>query len=164
MNKIYKVLTLFEFSQEIGYNYTIVLIFLMTDLKNVKIFEGVPENIVETILANIPKETFIPWQMIIVEGDASNGKWYLIESGEVIVSIKDQEITSLWIGEIFGEIALLNEENRTATVKAKTDVSLIVISQENLMHLMNSNDDINKEILRRIEENIKHEGTENSEL
>lgn len=135
----------------------------MADLKNVKIFEGVPENIIETILANIPKETFTPGQTIILEGEASNGKWYLIESGEVTVCIKDQEITSLWIGEIFGEIALLNEENRTATIKAKSDVSLIVISQENLMHMMNSNDEINKEILRRIEENIKHEGTENAE-
>lgn len=94
----------------------------------------------------------------MTEGEPSNGKGYIIESGEVAISIKNQEVTTLTQGQIFGEIALLNEETRTATVIAKSETILIILSQENLMHLINSNEDINKEILRRIEENIKNEG------
>lgn len=58
-----------------------------------------------------------------------------------------------------GEIALLNEEERTATVIAKTESELIVLNLENMIQMISNDENkINKEIIRRIEENIGRMG------
>jgi CRP-like cAMP-binding protein len=57
---------------------------------------------------------------------------------------------------MFWEIALLNEEARTATVRAITNLELIVITLSDLIEMINSDDNIiNKQIIKRIEENLK---------
>jgi CRP-like cAMP-binding protein len=49
----------------------------------------------------------------------------------------------------------LNEEERTATVTAITDIEVIILSIDNLINMINNDDDrINKTIIKRIEENI----------
>jgi CRP-like cAMP-binding protein len=59
---------------------------------------------------------------------------------------------------MFGEIALLNEEERSATVIAETQTTTIILSQEILFKMIEHDDNsINKEIIRRIEENVGDE-------
>ncbi|EFK96442.1 hypothetical protein LDC_1539 [sediment metagenome] len=57
---------------------------------------------------------------------------------------------------MFGEIALLNEDKRSATVEAMSDTRVIVITQESLIGMINNGDNsINKYIIQRIEENMQ---------
>lgn len=59
---------------------------------------------------------------------------------------------------MFGEIALLNEELRSATVVAESDVSVAILSQDALFEMIENDDNsINKEIMRRMEENLEAE-------
>jgi CRP-like cAMP-binding protein len=128
----------------------------MLDYKNLPLFAGVSKETVDMIIKNSPRETFQKWDTILKQGDDSNGKGYIIESGEVIIWINGDSKAILKEGQIFWEIALLNEEKRVATVNAKTDLKVIVLSFDNLIELLNNDENnINKEILRRLEENLK---------
>lgn len=128
----------------------------MLDYKNLPIFSGVSEEIVQKIISQSPRENFTKWQTILLEGEASNGKWYIIESWEVAIWIKWDMKATLWAGAIFWEIALLNEDTRVATVNAKTDITVIVLTFDSLIEMLNNDENnINKEILRRLEENLK---------
>jgi CRP-like cAMP-binding protein len=51
---------------------------------------------------------------------------------------------------------LLNEEDRTATVIAKTDLELLLITQDAILEIMSEDNSLNKEIMRRIQENIEN--------
>jgi CRP-like cAMP-binding protein len=74
----------------------------------------------------------------------------------VDIIIDENYRTSLNEWDIFGEIALLNEEQRTATVQAKTNLEVIILTQEHLFELINNgNYSINADIMNRIEENLK---------
>ena len=54
------------------------------------------------------------------------------------------------------KIALLNEEQRTATVSAISELEVIVLNLENLIEIINNDaNNINKIIIERIEENLK---------
>lgn len=127
----------------------------MQELWNLKIFEWLEKETIQFIVNNCKKESFMEWEIILLQGDESNGKWYIIESGEVWVKIWWNEVATLGSGEIFGEIALLNEDKRTATIIAKTKVECIILSQDDLFEMINNgNESINRDIMERIEKNL----------
>lgn len=127
-------------------------------VKKLKIFEWIDEAIVETILSQAQREEFWPGQIIIEQGEHPDGKGYIIESGTVDVWVNGKQTAVLRTWDIFWEIALLNEEPRTASIITKETTQVIVLSQEILFHMIeNDNNTINKEIMRRMEENLENE-------
>ena len=122
---------------------------------NLEIFKWIDKSVIDSIILECEERKYSAWEMIIIEWEEANWEWYIIKNGRVAIWIKWQKIAELSAWNIFWEIALLNEEERTATVTALTDIEVIVLSIDNLINMINSDDDsINKTIMNRIEENI----------
>ena len=66
---------------------------------------------------------------IIVEGDVGD-RFHLILAGTVDVTIRGRHVRSEGPGDFFGEIALVRDIPRTATVRATTDVQLLSLARE----------------------------------
>lgn len=127
----------------------------MQEIYWLKVFNWIDKNIVDLIIKNSKIETYSEWEIIIKQWEKSNWKWYIIKSWEVIVEIWWKEIAKLGIWEIFWEIALLNEEQRTATIKAISETQLIVLTQEYLLEIIDSwNESVNRDIMFRLEQNL----------
>lgn len=121
-----------------------------------KIFDGIEENTMRDILDSAERKGFRAGTVIMEQNDKPDGFGYIIEKWTVDVWIDMTQTTTLTDGEMFGEIALLNEEPRTATIVAKTDTIAIVLSQDILFQMIENDDNsINKEIMRRMEENLE---------
>jgi len=122
---------------------------------NLEIFKWINRETVEEIILSVPEKNYKTWEIIILEWSSSNWEWYIIKNWRVKITIKWQKIAELYSGNIVWEIALLNEENRTATVEALEDTTVLVLNLENLISMINSDDNsINKKIIWRIEENL----------
>lgn len=120
-----------------------------------EIFKWISKDVIEKIISNCPQEEFSKDEMLIVEWALSNWKWYIIKNWKVAISIQWQKIAELHTWDIVWEIALLNEEKRTATVIALEDIEVITLSFENLIEMINNDENkINKKIMNRIEENL----------
>ena len=81
----------------------------------------------------IRREHFEPGEIIVREGD--RGDWlYIIADGEVEVvrRVEDghQILGCLGRGECFGEIALISDTPRTATVRSKTGVNVLAVDRD----------------------------------
>jgi len=127
-------------------------------IHKLRIFQWIESWVVEEILKKAAREKFVSGETIMQQGDYPNSTGYIIESGSVEVSIDGELKAELTQWDIFGEIALLNEEARSATVIATSDTTVIVISQDMLFEMINSDDNsINKEIMRRMEENLENQ-------
>lgn len=122
-----------------------------------KIFNWIEKHIVEKILLESPIENFKEWEIVFKEWENSNWKWYVIKSWKVSIIINKVVVAELWVWEMFWEIALLREEERNATVIAISDLELIALTLNDLIEMVNHDENIiNKQIMRRIEENIEN--------
>ena len=79
-------------------------------------------------LARDFKERSIPAGTVIVrQGDEHGMGFFVVVEGEVIVSVDGTELSRLGPGSYFGEIALISDRVRTASVTAATDVTVLVM-------------------------------------
>lgn len=90
-------------------------------------------------------------EVILQEGDLGSSA-FLIQSGQVRVvagrnARREVELGRLGVGQIFGEMALVFDEPRSATVEAIEDCNLIVITRETLNHKLNKSDPTVKAIV-----------------
>ena len=122
---------------------------------NLEIFKGIEKSVIEKIIEKCPEKDFNDWDKILTEWQDSNGEWYIIKSWSVSISINWNEVSILNEWNIFWEIALLNEEKRTATVTAKWNIKVLILNVDDLINMINNGDNtINKTIMNRIEENM----------
>lgn len=87
----------------------------------------------------------------IAEEGAVADRMYFIAEGEVAIQLKHDTVY-LGEGAFFGELALLNQTRRTATVTAYRDCQLLVLESGALQHLM----DKDESLARKIMEEARH--------
>ena len=81
------------------------------------------------VLSRSLTEVAVPaGQVVIREGDVGD-LYYLVRSGQVTVAQGERQLRVLAAGDGFGEIALLRQVPRTATVTALTDVELLSVDR-----------------------------------
>jgi CRP/FNR family transcriptional regulator, cyclic AMP receptor protein len=90
-------------------------------LKRVPIFEGLDKRELERIAASMKQRTFNAGDTVTTEGQGGVG-FFVIEDGEARVTIQGDERRRLGPGDYFGEVALLTDRPRTATITAESDL------------------------------------------
>jgi len=80
----------------------------------------------------IALEVVAPGHVIITQGERGD-RFYVVESGSVGVTVDGVAVPSLGPGEGFGEIALLKNVSRTATVTAETPTRLLALEREDFL-------------------------------
>jgi MFS family permease len=96
------------------------------------IFRALPAPTIERLVADLERRAASAGETVIVEG-AHGDRYYLIESGRVDVTIGGDHISDLGPGAGFGELALLRDAPRFATVTARTDVRLFAFEREHFL-------------------------------
>jgi CRP/FNR family transcriptional regulator, cyclic AMP receptor protein len=84
---------------------------------------------------DIETQTLKAGSTIFREGDEAN-ELFVIKSGQVRVQIGNRTISELGAESIFGEMALIDSEPRSATVTAITDVELVPVSEKQFLFLV----------------------------
>ena len=96
------------------------------------LFRPLPGPVIEELAAKLVVVTTSAGEQVIREGDAGD-RFYLVGSGEVEVSSAGHPVATLRPGEYFGEIALLRDVPRTATVQAKSDTRLYALERDEFL-------------------------------
>lgn len=90
-------------------------------IERVPLFEGLTPRDVEGIASMFKERRFEAGQIVTKEG-AGGGAFFVIESGEATVTLGEREVAHFGPGDYFGEVALIDDGARTATVVATTDL------------------------------------------
>ena len=100
-------------------------------LKELGFFRGFTDGEIWELVRASNWSSYPPGQIIIKEGDMDDS-FYILLAGIVDISKHGQHIDTLQEGDCFGEMGFLSRTERTATVTAKTDVSLIRVNASTL--------------------------------
>jgi CRP-like cAMP-binding protein len=92
----------------------------------VPLFEPLPPISLEKLARSATRETVPAGTEIIAQGQVADS-FYVVVEGTVEVSSGGHRLRTLDQGGFFGEIALLHDVRRTATVSAITDTDVLVI-------------------------------------
>jgi CRP-like cAMP-binding protein len=101
-------------------------------LHSISIFTPLPAPALDQLASSLIPVTATAGTEIIRQGGHGD-RFYIVDSGEVEVVTDGQEAGTLGPGEYFGEIALLRDVPRTATVRAKTDVRLSALERDEFL-------------------------------
>jgi MFS family permease len=93
------------------------------------IFAPLQPPALEALAARLERRIIDAGEVVFAQGDAGD-EYYLIEEGRVRVDIDGAAVAEHGPGEGFGEIALLRDVPRTATVTALTDLTVHALERE----------------------------------
>jgi CRP-like cAMP-binding protein len=88
--------------------------------------------VLERLARKLEPKSFAAGETVFSQGDAGDLYW-VIEQGSVTVSIDGVATSTLAAGEGFGEIALLRDVPRAATITAAEDVALYSLDRDDFI-------------------------------
>lgn len=107
----------------------------------VPLLNGLSERVLKNLAEHAKAVTFLGNDIVIGEGERGDAL-YIITHGTVVVSKGEVTIAELRDGDFFGEMALLGDQVRTATVKAKTPSTLLRLTRKDVLSLADSDPDL----------------------
>jgi CRP/FNR family transcriptional regulator, cyclic AMP receptor protein len=90
-------------------------------LKKVPLFSGLDQRELKRLTGSFKERTFNAGEPVAVEGEAGAG-FFVIESGEAVVTVHGEERGRLGPGDYFGDVAMIDQGDRTATIQADSDL------------------------------------------
>lgn len=104
-------------------------------ISKLPLFHGLPQSSLVEISLQLDKVFYSPEDQIINRGDVGH-EMYIIAHGEVkVTGDQDRELAVLHHGQCFGEMSLIQQEVRSANVRAKTYCDLFILQKDKFVAL-----------------------------
>ena len=97
-------------------------------LRGVPVFSDLSDKALDRLGRQMTERSFKEGETVTAEGERGTRFFFVIAEGNASVSIEGEMRTTLSRGDFFGEIALIDEGVRTATVTAATDLRCYTLS------------------------------------
>jgi CRP/FNR family transcriptional regulator, cyclic AMP receptor protein len=123
-------------------------------LKKVPLFSGLDKRELDTIASSMRERRYKAGDTVTKEGSGGVG-FFVVDEGEADVSVGGEAKGSVGPGDYFGEIALINESPRTATLTARTDMVCYGMTPWDFRPLVESNSAIAWKLLSAMAEKMK---------
>ena len=101
-------------------------------LRRIELFAELPEPVLERLAAGATPISVAAGQVVVSRGEVGN-HFYAIAAGKAVVELDDGTTRELAPGDSFGEIALLRDVPRTATVRALEPLRLFAVERDEFL-------------------------------
>lgn len=120
-------------------------------LRGIPLFERMDASKLKLLAISSDRVTFRPNAVMMKQGDDGDAAYVIINGkGQVLIDTPGGEIqvAEMGAGQIVGEIAILIDIPRTATVKTADGLTALKISKENFIRLLHGSPQVAVEIIR----------------
>jgi len=125
-------------------------------IKKVPLFSKLSKKELEEV-AHIADELDLPKGKLMAEEGDRGREFFVLLEGEADVTKGDKSINTMHEGDFFGEIALVTQMPRTASVTATTDVRVLVITERDFGALLKHSPEVSRGVAEALAERIAPE-------
>lgn len=130
-------------------------------LAHVELFSGLGKKDLQLLSQNCKERKYSAGSVLISQGDTGAGL-YIITSGKVLITQAnnpdraEEEIATAGAGDVLGEMALLDDLPRSATVTAVDDVTALLLPVWEFRAVVRSNPDIALHMLATLSRRLRN--------
>ena len=128
-----------------------------TTLAGVPLFAGISADSMERIGAVAGEQDFDSGQFIVRQGQVGTGL-YVILSGSVKVLRGADELTRLGSGEFFGELSVIDQQPRNASVQAAEPTQVLALASWDLLALLESDPQLALNMIKGLVARVRSAG------
>jgi len=122
------------------------------ELKRVPLLSGLNDRQRRKLARLFRERDVTPGTAVVKEGLMSGVSFFVIAEGEAAVTVGGKEVAHLRAGDHFGELALITERERTATVTAQTPMRCLEIRFWDFRDFAHDNPDVMWKLLQHVVE------------
>ena len=126
----------------------------MAVLRRVPLFGGMTDAELEAVLADAEAREYAPGQDIVSQGDVGDS-FFLVLQGRARVLLDGKPRRTVGPGHYVGEMALLDAEPRSATVRAETDVRGLTIPADAFLSMLEGNWAMARKVLAHMSRRVR---------
>ncbi|RMH75892.1 MAG: cyclic nucleotide-binding domain-containing protein [Calditrichaeota bacterium] len=120
-------------------------------LRRLPMFSGLKDKDLAALERILYRREYCAGEEVFRQGDPTAGMYIIVKGTvEVIFEPTGQVLAELTDGDFFGELALLGDTPRSATIRCKTDCQLLGFFQSDLYDLLERNPKLGVKILLRL--------------
>jgi CRP/FNR family cyclic AMP-dependent transcriptional regulator len=123
---------------------------LTEQLKQVPLFGDLSQRQLKLLARDFRERWFRPGTAVVRQDEMSGVGFFIITEGEASVVVDGKEVARLGPGDHFGELALISEGTRSATVTAETRLECLEITFWDFRRLAKSSPDITWKLLQHV--------------
>jgi CRP-like cAMP-binding protein len=116
-------------------------------IQQVPLFSNLDKKELQGLASSMKERSFEAGDVVASEGQTGVG-FFIIDEGEATISVKGEERATLGRGDYFGEVALIDDGARTATITAKTPLKCYGITSWEFKPLVEQNADLAWQMLQ----------------
>jgi CRP-like cAMP-binding protein len=120
------------------------------DLKRVPLFSGLNKRQLSQLAKDFKERRVKAGVELIKQGEMSGVDCFVIAEGEAAVKVDGREVARLGPGDHFGELALVTEHVRSASVVALTEMRCYTIQFWNFRRFAKNNPDVSWQMLQHV--------------
>ncbi len=121
-------------------------------VKQIPFFSHLSDEKLQLVMDQFEIKSYKTGDIVVQQGEPGDGMYGII-FGEADVIMDDKVIATLKTDDFFGEMSLIANEPRSATVQAKSDLSVFFLNRSAFEAVKGElGDEVRQEILRRAEE------------
>lgn len=122
-------------------------------LRGLRLFKKADKDAIEH-LSSAADEVSVSAGQTLIEQGRHHHELYVIESGTATVIVDGNEVAEIPSGEMFGELGFFVSEAASATVKAKTDMNVLVIPYNRFTQILDDNPPLVREIAAELAQRL----------
>ena len=123
---------------------------VVDDLARVRLFACLSQRQLRKLAKTVKVREFRPGVVVVSEGTMSGVGFFIVAEGAASISVDGTEVATIGPGDHFGELALISEGERTATVTATTRLRCLVIAFWDFRRFAKENPDVSWALLQRL--------------
>ena len=123
-------------------------------IQRVPLFSDLDKKELEMLARSFKERRFEPGYTIAAEGSGGVG-FFVIAEGEAAVSVRGEEVGSLKAGDSFGEVALIDDGARSASVTAKSALLCYGLTSWEFRPLVEGNGQIAWKLLQTLAKRLR---------